>query len=94
MSVKIRLARTGRHFNPTYRVVVVDSRSARDGRDIEQIGSYNPKAGFEKAVINEEAAIKWLLNGAIPSDTVKALLSKQGVYAKYLSEKAAKKAAK
>ena len=94
MSVKIRLARTGRHFNPTYRVVVADSRSARDGRDIEQIGSYNPKAGFENAVINEEAASKWLLNGAIPSATVKALLSKQGVYAKYLSEKAAKKAAK
>ena len=46
MSVKIRLSRTGRHFNPTYRVVVADSRSARDGRDIEQIGSYNPKGCY------------------------------------------------
>lgn len=91
MSVKIRLARIGRHFNPTYRVVVADSRVARDGRAIEQIGHYDPSLGFEKAVIDETAAIKWLMNGAIPSDTVKALLSKQGIYAKFLAEKAAAK---
>lgn len=94
MSVKIRLSRIGRHFSPAYRIVVADSRCARDGRDIAQIGHYNPSEGFEKAVVDEAVAIDWLLKGAIPSDTVKALLSKRGVYAKYLAQKAEAKKAK
>ncbi len=77
--VKIRLKRMGAHKKPFYRVVVADSRSPRDGRFIEEIGYYNPMV--EPAVINidEEAAKKWLANGAQPTDTVKALLKKANV---------------
>lgn len=77
--VKIRLKRMGAHKKPFYRVVVADSRSPRDGRFIEEIGYYNPMV--EPAVINidEEAAKKWLGNGAQPTDTVKALLKKANV---------------
>ena len=77
--VKIRLKRMGAHKKPFYRVVVADSRSPRDARFIEEIGYYNPMV--EPAVINidEEAAKKWLGNGAQPTDTVKALLKKANV---------------
>lgn len=92
--VKIRLSRIGRHFEPTYRIVVTDSRSARDGACIEQIGHYNPKLDFSTAVIDEEKAIDWLLKGAMPSDTIKALLVSKGIYAKYLETKQSLKAKK
>ena len=90
MSVKIRLTRIGRHKEAIYRVVVADSRAARDGRYIEQIGSYNPNEPIEKAVINEESAIKWLSVGAIPSESIRTLFTKKGIMAKYNASKKAK----
>ena len=81
--VKIRLARIGRHKDPFYRIVAADSRSSRDGRYIEQIGTYDPALGEEKALINEELAMKWLKDGAIPSDSVRAMFSRKGIMAKF-----------
>ncbi|MBQ8140895.1 MAG: 30S ribosomal protein S16 [Clostridia bacterium] len=79
MSVKIRLRRTGAKKAPTYRVIVADSRSPRDGRFIEEIGHYNPRTEPVEIVINEEKAKVWLKNGAQPTETVKALLKKSGI---------------
>ena len=79
MSVKIRLTRTGAKKAPTYRVVVADSRSPRDGRFIEEIGHYNPRREPVEIVINEERAKVWLKNGAQPTETAKALLKKSGI---------------
>lgn len=90
MSVKIRLTRIGRHKEPVYRIVAADSRYARDGRIIEQVGTYNPKDVNNAAKINEEVALKWLNNGAQPSDTVRALFSKAGIIAKFAETKAKK----
>lgn len=83
--VKIRLTRTGRHYDPSYRIVVADSHYARDGRFIEQVGFYDPKANDVK--LNEEKILSWLEKGAQPSDTVKSLLSKAGIIAKFSSKK-------
>ncbi|EGL82582.1 30S ribosomal protein S16 [Caldalkalibacillus thermarum TA2.A1] len=83
MAVKIRLKRMGAKKKPFYRVVVADSRSPRDGRFIEQIGTYNPLSQPAEIKIDEEKALKWLQNGAKPSDTVRSLLSKTGVLAKF-----------
>ena len=79
MAVKIRLKRIGAKKTPYYRVVVADSRSPRDGRFIEEIGTYNPLTDPAEVRIDAEAAKKWLSNGAQPTDTVRALLKKQGV---------------
>lgn len=79
MAVKIRFARIGRHDDPFYRIVVADSRYSKDGRYIEQIGYYNPKGEMKDVVIDEEKARNWLAKGAIPSESVKALLSKKGL---------------
>ena len=92
--VKIRLARIGRHKDPLYRIVAADSRSSRDGRYIEQIGTYDPALGEEKALINEELAMKWLKDGAIPSDSVRAMFSRKGIMAKFAEGKAKKKETK
>ena len=95
MSVKIRLTKIGRHKDPFFRIVAIDSRTARDGKPVEQIGYLDPAKGIESAVINEELALKWLNLGAIPSDTVKAVFSKKGLMAKYAeSKKPAEKAEK
>ncbi len=91
MSVKIRLTRIGRHKDPIYRIVAADSRFARDGRIIEQIGTYDPKVGEEKAIIDEALALKWLGAGAIPSDSVRAMFSKKGIMAKFAESKKATK---
>ncbi len=88
MAVKIRLARAGRHEDPFYRIVAADSRYAKDGRYLEQVGYYDPQKGKEGAVIYEDVAIKWINNGAQFSDTVKAILSKQGILAKAKEVKA------
>ena len=77
--VKIRLKRLGAHKNPFYRVVVADGRYARNGRFIEEIGYYNPMS--DEVQIDNDAAKKWIANGAQPSDTTKALLKKAGVIA-------------
>ena len=87
MAVKIRLKRMGAKKAPFYRVVVADSRSPRDGRFIDLVGTYNPLTTPAEIKINEEAAIKWLNNGAIPTDTVKNLLTKKGIWAKYKNTK-------
>jgi small subunit ribosomal protein S16 len=79
MAVRIRLKRMGAHKAPFYRVVVSDSRSPRDGRFIEEIGTYNPVAQPAQVQIDEDKALKWLQTGAQPSDTVRSLLSKAGV---------------
>ena len=77
--VKIRLNRRGAHKRPFYRVVVADSRTPRDGRFIEEIGTYNPLKDPAEIKIDVEAAQKWISNGAQPTDTVRALLKKSGV---------------
>ena len=91
MAVKLRLTRIGRHKDPFFRVVAADSRYARDGRYIEQIGYFDPEKGVENAVIDEELALKWLNAGAVPSDTVKAMFNRKGINAKYVEAKKAKK---
>lgn len=83
MAVKIRLKRMGAKKAPFYRVIVADSRSPRDGRFIDTIGIYNPLTTPAEIKLNEESAIKWLNNGAIPTDTVKNLFSKAGIMEKY-----------
>ncbi len=79
MAVKIRLRRMGAKKVPFYRVVVADSRYSRDGRFIEEIGTYNPLANPSAININAERAKEWIKNGAQPTDTVKALLKKSGI---------------
>lgn len=87
MAVKIRLTKIGRHKDPFYRIVAADSRYARDGRYIEQIGYFDPEKGVENAVINEELALKWLEKGAQPSDTVRTIFARKGVNAKHVANK-------
>jgi small subunit ribosomal protein S16 len=82
MAVKIRLKRMGAHKSPFYRVVVADSRAPRDGRFIEEIGTYNPITQPALVDINEEKALKWLQDGAKPSDTVRNLFSNLGIMTK------------
>jgi len=77
--VKIRLQRVGRRKKPSYRVVVADSRAPRDGAFIEVIGHYDPLADPAKVEIHEEKALKWLRQGAQPTETVAGLLKKQGI---------------
>ena len=77
--VKMRLKRVGAKKAPTYRIVIADSRSPRDGRFIEQIGYYNPLTNPADIKIDAEKAKKWLGNGAQPTDTVRDLLKKSGV---------------
>ena len=90
MAVKIRLTRMGAKKRPTYRIVATDSRRSRDGQYLELIGTYAP-VGEGSVKINEEVALKWLRNGAIPTDTVRDILSKSGVLAKFHAERNAKK---
>ena len=90
MAVKIRLKRMGAKRAPFYRIVVADSRSPRDGRQIETIGTFNPIAQPEILEINEELALQWLQNGAKPSDTVRNLFSKQGIMEKFHNAKQSK----
>ncbi|WP_062105100.1 30S ribosomal protein S16 [Bacillus niameyensis] len=87
MAVKIRLKRMGAKKSPFYRIVAADARSPRDGRIIEEIGTYNPVAQPHQVTINEEVALKWLQNGAKPSDTVRNLFSKQGILEKFHNAK-------
>ncbi len=79
MAVKIRLKRMGANKKPFYRVVVADARSPRDGKFIEEIGYYNPLTNPADVKINEEAAKKWIANGAQPTETVRSLFKKSGI---------------
>ena len=82
MSVKLRLQRHGRKQRPFYHIVAADSRSPRDGRFIERVGSYNPISEPATVVLDVEKAVKWLQNGAIPTDTVRGIFSGEGVLLK------------
>ena len=79
MPVKIRLKRLGKKGIPYYHIVVADSRRSRDGRFIEQIGSYDPNSNPATIILNNEKALQWLENGAQPTDTIRAILSYKGV---------------
>ena len=79
MAVKIRLRRMGAKKAPFYRVVVADNRSPRNGRFIEEIGTYNPMVDPAEVKIDAEKAKKWLGNGAQPTETVRSLLKKSGI---------------
>ncbi len=79
MAVKMRLTRIGKKKAPCYRVVIADERSPRDGRFIEEIGSYDPMTEPATIKIDAEKAKKWLANGVQPTDTVKVLLKKSGI---------------
>lgn len=87
MAVKLRLKRMGAKKRPFYRIVAADSRSPRDGRFIEEIGIYNPIEVPAVININEEKALTWLGNGAIPTDTVRDLLSQAGIMKKFHESK-------
>ena len=90
MAVKLRLKRMGAKQRPFYRIVAADSRSPRDGRFLETIGTYNPITNPAEIKIDEEKAMNWLKNGAIPTETVKNLLSKEGIMKKFAESKSGK----
>ena len=79
MSVKLRLRRTGRKKQPSYRIVVADSRSPRDGKFIEIVGQYAPRSGEQALNLKNDRVNYWLDNGAQPTDTVRSLLRKAGI---------------
>ena len=90
MAVKLRLKRMGGKQKPFYRIVAADSRFPRDGRFIETVGTYNPIAKPAEVEIDKELAIKWLSNGAQPTDTVKALFKKEGILKEFADAKKGK----
>ncbi|HBR11888.1 small subunit ribosomal protein S16 [Epilithonimonas bovis DSM 19482] len=91
MSVKIRLQRHGKKGKPFFHIVVADSRSRRDGRFIEKLGTYNPITNPATIDLNVDAAVQWLNNGAQPTDTARAILSYKGaLYKKHLQGGVAK----
>ena len=90
MAVKIRLKRMGSKKKPFYRIVVADSRSPRDGRFIETVGTYNPLLDPAEVTIKEDRILEWLSKGAQPSDTVRNILSKEGVMKKFHESKFSK----
>ena len=81
MATRIRLRRTGRRHQPTYRIVVTDKAAPRDGKFIETLGHYNPRTEPVTIEVNAEKARDWLSRGATPSDTVRSLFKKAGVFA-------------
>ena len=91
MAVKIRMKRMGSKKRPFYRIVVADSRSPRHGRQSETVGTYNPLTKPEEVVLKEDRVMEWLGNGAQPSDTVRNILSKEGIMKKFHESKLAKK---
>lgn len=91
VAVKMRLKRMGAKKRPFYRIVVADSRAPRDGKFIEEIGYYNPIETPAVVKIDEEKAQNWLNKGAIPTDTVRDLLSRQGIMKKFHESKMTKK---
>ncbi len=87
MAVKLRLKRMGAKQRPFYRIVAADARSPRDGRFLEVVGTYNPITNPAEIKIDEEKAMYWLHNGAIPTETVRNILSKEGIMKKYAESK-------
>ena len=90
MAVKLRLKRIGSKNSPFYRIVAADSRSPRDGRIIDTVGTYNPTKNPAEVSVNAEAALKWLNDGAQPSDTVRNILSKEGIMKQFHESKQGK----
>ena len=90
--VKIRLQREGKKKVPFYHIVVADSRFPRDGRFIEEVGYYNPIENPAVVKVDKEIALKWLNNGAMPTDTVRDILSKEGILKEFHEAKMSKKA--
>ena len=90
MAVKLRLKRMGAKKRPFYRIVAADSRSSRDGRFIEVVGTYNPIANPAQVKIDEEKVMYWLGHGAIATDTVKTIFSKEGILTKFAMTKTKK----
>ena len=90
MAVKLRLKRMGSKQKPFYRIVAADSRFPRDGRFIETVGTYNPIANPAEVKIDKEVALKWLGNGAQPTDTVKTLLKNEGILKEFNASKVSK----
>lgn len=86
MAVKLRLMRMGKKKQPTYRVVAADSRSPRNGRFIEIVGTYQPRLEPSGVAIDNEKALKWLRNGAKPTDTVERLLKVSGAWGEFTGE--------
>lgn len=87
MAVKLRLKRMGSKQKPFYRIVAADSRCPRDGRFIETVGTYNPIKTPAVVTVDEEKALKWLNNGAEPTDTVKNILAHEGIMKNYANSK-------
>ena len=88
--VKLRLKRMGAKKVPFYRIVAADARARRDGRDIETVGTYDPTKQPAIVNIDEEKVLNWLNKGAVPTDTVRSLLSKNGTMKKFLDSKKSK----
>lgn len=88
--VKIRLQRFGANKNPFYRLVASESASPRDGKFIEIVGTYNPIANPAKVELDKEKIMNWLQKGAQPTDTVRTILSKEGIWAEFSNAKKAK----
>ncbi|MBE6161433.1 MAG: 30S ribosomal protein S16 [Firmicutes bacterium] len=90
MAVKLRLKRMGAKQKPFYRIVAADSRTKRDGKFLDNVGTYNPIKNPAEITVNEEKALYWLSQGAIPTDTVRNILSKNGVMKKFAESKSKK----
>lgn len=88
MAVKIRLARAGAKKKPFYQIVVCDERNKRDGRFIENVGTYDPNHNPADVKIEESKALEWLCKGAQPTDTVKQIMKKAGIWEKFVSKAA------
>ena len=88
MSVKLRLTRIGKTKQPQYRIVATDSRSPRDGRFIEIVGHYNPRQEPSTLTVNNEKAVKWLMEGAQPTERVKKLLEISGAWSEFTTARA------
>jgi len=87
MAVKLRLQKFGAHKAPQYRIVAADSRSPRDGRFLEIVGTYNTLTNPSTVKVNKERVLAWLENGAKPTDTVRSILSKEGIIKEFTASK-------
>ena len=94
MAVKLRLKRMGSKQKPFYRIVAADSRTKRDGKFLENIGTYNPVKNPAEITVSEEKALYWLEKGAIPTETVRNIFSKNGIMKKFADSKVKKAPAK
>ena len=90
MAVKLRLKRMGAKQKPFYRIVATDARSPRDGRFIETVGTYNPVANPAEIKVDKELALKWLNNGAQPTDTVRSIFKNEGILKAFAESKKGK----